>query len=143
MDDGRAPDGRFAKGWKGGPGRALGSCNKDILEARRLSSIEVQEIIFRFMEKTQEEVIKIIRDVNTSVKEALIASIIGKAIAEGDMLRTQFLLVKMFGEEYKEAKKHIKELKAAHDNPDFLKEIPTDKLVHLLKEMKKESDSNG
>lgn len=130
----------FKPGESGNPnGRPV--MPSELKEAKRLTFIDFQNLVYKYLEYTQEELKEVLAAPHTTAKDALIASVMAKAIFHGDVTRFEWLLVRIFGKQIIETAP--KGLSAEDvDNPLLLRKIPNDILLKLLK-AKDEPGSNG
>jgi hypothetical protein len=92
MAKGKKTGGRdFKPGVSGNPGGAI-KLPEDIKQARKLTRVELERILNRFVYMTKQEIIDIARDPKTTGLELMIASLVSKATNEGDYKRISFIL---------------------------------------------------
>lgn len=96
MAKGRKTGGRDFQ--KGHPGNPLGRCDPpDLRESRKLTRQEFERLVDRYLKMGSEELSKLVKDKTTSNLELMIASIVHKAIVQGDQKRLDFLLDRLIG----------------------------------------------
>ena len=86
----RKPNGTFEENNEFGKGRP--QIPEDLKEARKLNRDEVERVINKFLQWSLQELIEYCKDSKNPVFECLIASILGKAIHQGDHQRLDFVL---------------------------------------------------
>lgn len=92
MAKGKKTGGRdFKKGVSGNPGGSP-KIPDDLKEARKLSRIEMERVLNRYIHMTKSEIIRAAQDPLTPALELMIASLISKGTNEGDYRRISFLL---------------------------------------------------
>ncbi len=95
MAKGRKTGGRD---WKPGQsGHAGYKLPEDIKAFRKLSRIEFEKLLSEFLFMNKSEVIQIATNPESNTLKILLASIISKAIKEGDHKRMDFLLDRLIG----------------------------------------------
>jgi hypothetical protein len=97
MAKGRKTGGRNWK--KGETGNAKGAPKvpEDIKEARRLNGPEFDRIANKLLAMTKAEIVKIVNEPTTPSLDLIVASVIHKAIIEGDAKRLDYLLCRTIG----------------------------------------------
>lgn len=97
MAKGKKTGGRdFVPGKSGNP-KGLPPIPADVKEARKLNQIEFERIVNKFLYMTREEVSKYAQAPGTPTLELLIASILSKAVTQGDQSRLNFVLDRLIG----------------------------------------------
>lgn len=86
----------FKKGQSGNPNGAP-RIPEDIKIMRKLTRIEFDRIVNKFLYSDKAEISRISSDPKTPLMELLIASIIHKAISQGDERRLNFFLDRLLG----------------------------------------------
>lgn len=86
----RNPNGTFQEGNTFGQGGYY--IPQDIKEARRIKTLDVERIVNQFLQWPLQTLIDYCKDVQNPVLECLIASVLVKAIQQGDPLRLSFIL---------------------------------------------------
>lgn len=70
----------------------------EVFETRKLTKTMFEEIIYKYMHKTHEELKSIIKEPGqTPAIELMVISIMARAIGNGDTLRSEFLLRRSIG----------------------------------------------
>jgi len=70
----------------------------EVFEVRKLTKTMFEEIIYKYMHKTHDELKELIRNPNqTPAIELMVISIMARAIGQGDTLRSEFLLRRSIG----------------------------------------------
>lgn len=85
----------FQKGWKGGPGAP--KTPPDIREAREMNRFELEKLINRFIYMDRKELRKFVEKKKCTAIEAMIASIVDRAISTADHVRLDFVLTRLIG----------------------------------------------
>lgn len=86
----------FEKGVSGNPsGRP--KTPRDVLEARQMTTVEFTRLMNKFTGMTRDELAEYSRNPKATTLELLVASIIVKAITNGDHMRAEFLLNRLVG----------------------------------------------
>lgn len=70
---------------------------KDLRDARELTKVHLEGLLNKHIWLTKEEAKALVLDPNTPLIEVLIASIVNKAIHQGDERRLNFLLDRLIG----------------------------------------------
>lgn len=83
---------RFEEGNKAGVGHGRPSLPNDLKEARKANSQDVERIINKFLGWAVSDLAEYCKDPHNPVLECLIASILAKAIHQGDPMRLGFIL---------------------------------------------------
>lgn len=109
--------GKFKKGQSGNPsGRP--KMPRELLEAKRLTQAKFIELTNKYLHKTKEEIAASAKDPATPALEIMIASIIGRAITQGDHQRLNFILDRMVGKVADKVEQHV----VNHDSVESLLE---------------------
>lgn len=67
-------------------------------ESRALNRIEFERIVNRYLYMTAEEIVAAAESPNTPAIDLMVASIVKRAVMEGDHMRCEFILKRMIGE---------------------------------------------
>lgn len=96
MAQGKKTGGRdFEAGNPGGPGRP--KIPEDLKMARRLNKLELEKLLNKFLFMTPDEMTQRIQSSDVTAIEAMIGSIIIKAVKDGDQQRLNFILERLIG----------------------------------------------
>ena len=85
----------FEKGHLGGPGRP--PLPGDIKEAPKLNLDELERVLNRFLYMTRAELQDVVKAPETPLIDALVGSIVARAIQGGDHARLDFILNRLVG----------------------------------------------
>lgn len=89
-------DTRFKKGQSGNPnGRPR--IPEDLKMARRLNKLELEKLLNQFLFMTPPEMEERVKSADVTAIEAMIGSIIIKAVKDGDQQRLNFILERLIG----------------------------------------------
>ena len=97
MAKGRKTGGRNWKKGETGNSKGAPKVPEDIKDARRLNGPEFDRIANKLLSMTKTEIVKIVNDANTPSLELIVASVVHKAIIEGDAKRLEYLLCRTIG----------------------------------------------
>jgi hypothetical protein len=97
MAKGRKTGGRnWQKGETGNP-KGAPKTPEDVKALRRLNGPEFDRVANKFLFLTKAEIVRILNDAATPSLELIVASVIHKAIIEGDAKRLEYLLMRVIG----------------------------------------------
>lgn len=96
MAIGKKTGGRpFVKGQPGGPGKPR--TPEDIKEARKLTQIELERAVNKYLYLSRAELKAAIEQPGTPMLDLMIASIVAQAAQKGDQVRLDFILNRIIG----------------------------------------------
>jgi hypothetical protein len=97
MAKGRKTGGRnWQKGETGNP-KGAPKTPEDVKALRKLNGPEFDRVANKYLFLTKAEIVKIVNDPTTPSLELIVASVIHKAIIEGDAKRLEYLLMRVIG----------------------------------------------
>lgn len=123
MSDKRNANGTFQEGHDYGQGRPR--IPQDIRDARKLNRTEVERVINNMLSWSLKELKDFCQDADNTVFECLVASILAKAIHQGDQQRLDFVLTVL----------NLKPKESGEDKPNLHGEI-----VKLVKQIEGKSE---
>ena len=85
----------FVKGQPGGPGRT--ALPPDLKEARALRTIEFEQIIYKYLDCSLDQLQERIKDKSTPAKELIVIKMLELGLKNGDLPRVNFLLERTIG----------------------------------------------
>lgn len=97
----------------------------DLKEARQVRSAEFESIVFRYMDSSMEDLVKLAKDHTLPVKDMMVIKIMIKGLAKGEPSYLNFLMDRTVGrvvEKVQTANLHV--TKGFHDN--LIEEIEND-----------------
>lgn len=87
---------KFEKGKSGNP-RGRPRVSSEVKVVRKMTAFEFTRIMNRLMEMTRTELVAFSKDERATSLELMVASILSKAIINGDANRAEFLLSRLIG----------------------------------------------
>jgi hypothetical protein len=126
MSDKRNSNGTFQEGHSYGQGRPR--VPQDIRDARKLNRTEIERVINDMLEWSLTDLKSFCENSDNKVFECLVASILAKAIHQGDQQRLDFVLTVL----------NLKPKEGAGDQPNIHGQV-----VNLIKQIESNKNGNG
>lgn len=116
------------------PGHHIGRPKKseDLKELAKFSKDEITATFYRFLGLSVFELEQVLGNKSLSVLEHWVGRITLLGIMNGDILRLEFILVKIFGKAIN-GPDIINMIDEEIDDPDLLKKIPSSELIRLIR----------
>lgn len=118
----------------GDPRAGRPSLPPEVREAKRIQFVEMQNILIRLLDMTHSQISELVENPHSTMKELLLASIMNKALIEGDPVRLSWIMMAIFGKGTLERVKA--DLRYEVDDPAMLREIPSSVIIDLIRKNK-------
>jgi hypothetical protein len=126
--DKRKTNGTFTEDNQFGAGHGRPRIPQDIRDARKLNRTEVERVINEMLSWSIEKLKEFCKDEQNTVFECLVASILAKAIHQGDQQRLDFVLTVL----------NLKPKDGGGDQPNIHGQV-----VNLIKQIESNKNGNG